>query len=371
MEKGTLPKNRKRWIDFLPDEVYNSLKQTDKDNLLHFQRLSKSRVQKELKLKKLKEEIKELRKSISETNMKEEYYYLKVQFLHNVFGCRVDVVRGLRKPNSLKQVPSNKISYKRKTHNGKPLKPYYVWNGKVYSSSLEKPKSIYFQSEDKLKETISKLTGNDIKTITPDFIKKYLKKEYTDYVRDLMRKNGVEKFSSLSISFEKFVKWSENKNKKQITSNTIQPTSNQNDSKKRFKDHIKQITWIKDKDYYKSLTPEERKSFSPWLILKYLSFCYELLPILGEYTHRMSELGPEQVYKVLIGIIPKGEYKFKVLNRKKKKGVVYSDEMIELLSKEYECSSETSKEYIEILFEIGEYEKTREHLFRKYGKELK
>jgi hypothetical protein len=84
----------------------------------------------------------------------------------------------------------------------------------------------------------------------------------------------------------------------------------------------------------------------------------------------MSELGPEQVYRVLIGIIPKGEYKFKVLNRKKKKGVVYSDEMIELLSKEYECSSETSKEYIDILFETGEYEKTKEHLYRKYGKEL-
>ncbi len=370
MEKGTLPKNRKRWIDFLPDEVYNSLKQTDKDNLLQFQRLSKSRVQKELKLKKLKDEIKELKKSISETNMKEEYYYLKVQFLHNVFGCRVDVVRGLRKPNSLKLVPSNKISYKRKTHNGKPLKPYYVWNGKVYSSSLEKPKSIYFQSEDKLKETISKLTGNDIKTITQDYIKKYLKKDYTDYVRDLMRKNGVEKFSTLSISFEKFVKWSENRNKKQSLSITTHPTSNQNDSKKRFKDHIKQITWIKDKDYYKTLTPEERKSFSPWLILKYLSFCYELVPILGEYTPKMSMLNPEQVYKVLIGIIPKGEYKFKVLNRKKKKGVVYSGDMIELLSKEYECSSETSKEYIEILFEIGEYENTKVNLFKKYGREL-
>jgi hypothetical protein len=140
--------------------------------------------------------------------------------------------------------------------------------------------------------------------------------------------------------------------------------------KKKFKDHIEQIINIKDKDYYKSLTSEERKSFSPWLIIKYLSYCYELVPILGEYLHRMNDLTPEQTYKVLIGIIPKGDYTFKVITGKKKKGVVYSKEMIEILNKEYECSTETSKEYIEILYEIGEYQKTREFLFKKYGKKF-
>lgn len=145
--------------------------------------------------------------------------------------------------------------------------------------------------------------------------------------------------------------------------NNVQP-------KRKFKDHIEQIINIKDKDYYKSLTSEERKSFSTWLIIKYLSHCYELIPILGEYLPKMNDLTPEQTYKVLIGIIPKGDYTFKVINGKKKKGVVYSKDMIELLSKEYECSTKTSKEYIEILYEIGEYQKTREFLSKKYGKKL-
>ena len=145
---------------------------------------------------------------------------------------------------------------------------------------------------------------------------------------------------------------------------------NNEQPKRKFKDHIEQIVNIKDKDYYKSLTSEERKSFSPWLIIKYLSHCYELVPILGEYLPKMNDLTPEQTYKVLIGIIPKGDYTFKVINSKKKKGVVYSKDMIELLSKEYECSTQTSREYIEILYDIGEYQKTREFLFKKYGKKL-
>jgi hypothetical protein len=141
--------------------------------------------------------------------------------------------------------------------------------------------------------------------------------------------------------------------------------------RKKFKDHIEQIVKIKDRDYYKNLTSEERKSFSPWLIIKYLSYCYELVPILGDYLPKMNDLTPEQTYKVLIGIIPKGDYTFKLITGKKKKGVVYSNDMIELLSKEYECSKETSKEYIEILYEIGEYQKTREYLFKKFGRKLK
>lgn len=145
---------------------------------------------------------------------------------------------------------------------------------------------------------------------------------------------------------------------------------NNEQPKRKFKDHIEQIINIKDKDYYKSLTSEERKSFSTWLIIKYLSHCYELIPILGEYLPKMNDLTPEQTYKVLIGIIPKGDYTFKVINGKKKKGVVYSKDMIKLLSKEYECSTQTSKEYIEILYEIGEYQKTREFLSKKYGKKL-
>jgi hypothetical protein len=169
---------RKRWIEKLPVEEYSNLSKLDKENYLKFQNLSKLRVGKEKKIQKLKNEIIELKSEVSRLNEREEYFYLKVQYLHNYFGCRIDVVRQERKPKSLKNLPQNKISFKKKTHKGKLLKSSWVYNGKIVSSSLEKVKPIYFQSEDLLIQTLSTLTGKKIEYFNVVTIKSFLKKEY-------------------------------------------------------------------------------------------------------------------------------------------------------------------------------------------------
>jgi hypothetical protein len=135
---------------------------------------------------------------------------------------------------------------------------------------------------------------------------------------------------------------------------------------KKFKDHILQITQTKDIDYYDNLSDEERKSFSPWLIIKYLSFSIDLIPVLGEYLPRLNSLRPGELYKVLIEIIPKGNYSFKSIKRKSIKPV-YNTSIIELLIKEYQCSKLQGEEYYDILDEIGELEKTVKELRVKYG----
>jgi hypothetical protein len=45
----------------------------------------------------LKEKIKKLKEDIKNLDEREESNYIKVQFLHNVFGCRIDVIRQQRK----------------------------------------------------------------------------------------------------------------------------------------------------------------------------------------------------------------------------------------------------------------------------------
>ena len=77
----------------------------------------------------------------------------------------------------------------------------------MVSSSLEKPKNVYFQTEDKLKLTISKLTKKDVIVIDKDFIKKFLQTNYSEYVVELMRKSGMTKFNDMSIKFDNFIKW--------------------------------------------------------------------------------------------------------------------------------------------------------------------
>jgi len=202
-------KNRKRWIDFLSDEEFRSLSKTDRDNLLRFQRFSTLRESKELQIKQKREEIKKLKEEIKDLDDREESNYLKVSFLHNTYNCRIYITKQKRKPSSLKLNNSggNTKTYVRKTYKGEKLKERISYNGSVNSKNLEKPKGVYFQSEGKLKETISQLSGRDIKEINFNVIKKFIQEHYREYVIFLMRKLGSEKFSNSSLLFEDFIKW--------------------------------------------------------------------------------------------------------------------------------------------------------------------
>lgn len=135
---------------------------------------------------------------------------------------------------------------------------------------------------------------------------------------------------------------------------------------KKFKDHIVQITQTKDRDYYNNLTDVERRSFNTYLILKYLSYCYELIPILSEYQSIVEQLPPDRLYLVLIEIIPKGDYIFK-FTRRRKIGTYLNSE-VELISKYYGCSKNQGKDYIDVLRGIGEYDSEIKRIYNFYGK---
>ena len=212
MKKRNLPKggmNRKRWIERLTDDQFNSLNQKDRDNYLRFQRLSSEREGKLKTISQLKERIKVLKEEVKDLDEREESNYIKVQFLHNVFGCRIDVIRQQRKSSSLKltSTGNTKKSFVRKTYKGEKLTPHYVYHGKIVSKSLEKNKNVYFKEEKKLIFTISELTKKETNKIDNIEIKKFLQVHFKDYIIHLMRKMGSDKFTDYRVSFDDFIKW--------------------------------------------------------------------------------------------------------------------------------------------------------------------
>ena len=212
MTKRNLPiggGNRKRWIDRLSDEHFNSLNKNDRDNLLRFQTLSSKREGMLKTISQLKEEIKKLKQSVKDLDEREESNYIKVQFLHNVFGCRIDVIRQQRKSSSLKlsTTGNTKKSFVRKTYNGKILTPHYVYHGKIISKSLEKNKNVYFKEEKKLIQIIHELTDKETIRIDKNEIKKFLQLHFKEYIIFLMRKMGSDKFSDYKVTFDEFIKW--------------------------------------------------------------------------------------------------------------------------------------------------------------------
>ena len=212
MKKRNLPiggGNRKRWIDRLSDEHFNSLNQKDRDNLLRFQKLSSEKEGMLITIIKLKEKIKKLKEDVKNLDEREESNYIKVQFLHNVFGCRIDVIRQQRKSSSLKLTTTGNTNktFVRKTYKGEKLTPHYVYHGKIVSKSLEKSKNVYFKEEKKLIQIIHELTDKEPKKIDKNEIKKFLQSHFKEYIIHLMRKMGSDKFSNYKVSFDEFVKW--------------------------------------------------------------------------------------------------------------------------------------------------------------------
>ena len=219
---------RKRWINKLSDEDFKNLSPKDKVNYRKYQNSSRLKEGKIITLNKLKERIRELKEEIQDLEDSEESNYLKVQHLHNHFNCRIDLSRQERKSKSLTHTPRTNVIkkdygdrgymgthgkdtlYIRKTYKGEKLVPNYVYNGKIFTKSInKKSKSFYFQEEKKLIKTIKELTNIDLSKSKDklDGVKKTLLPIYREYILYLMKKMGSEKFEDYSIKFGNFVKW--------------------------------------------------------------------------------------------------------------------------------------------------------------------
>lgn len=235
MKKRNLPTgiNRKRWIERLSDEDYNNLPKEDQENLKRFQKYSSQREQKIKTLNELKERIKDLKEEIFDLDGVEESNFIKVQHLHNIMGCRIELTRQKKTPESIKITHSyggvwsgdfskgngtgilHSDFNKRKTYNGKKLEESFIYHGKIYSKNLSKPKSCYFQTEKKLLSTIKELKGIDLSNDKNPLegVKRELQPSYREYVMSLMKVMGLSKFEKYTIRFSDFIDWyKKNKN---------------------------------------------------------------------------------------------------------------------------------------------------------------
>jgi len=131
--------------------------------------------------------------------------------------------------------------------------------------------------------------------------------------------------------------------------------------------HIKHITEVQNIDYYDTLTDEEKENFdkSTFFIFEKLGLCMELIPILVKYKSVLKWEKGKRLYTALIEVIPKGIYTYKQIKKGKIKR--YNPIMLDLMVREYLCSTNTAKEYIEVLEGIGKYEDELERLMGKYG----
>jgi hypothetical protein len=130
-------------------------------------------------------------------------------------------------------------------------------------------------------------------------------------------------------------------------------------------DHLNQITAVQDPSYFGKLSDEDKKTWSNFMIHRFLSMNYDYVELIAEIQPLTQALTPELFYKVLIGIIPKGKVFLRYIKGKSDDKI--DTEIVELIILEYSCSKNTAIDYYEVLMNINGGKEYIDYLKGKYG----
>jgi len=121
------------------------------------------------------------------------------------------------------------------------------------------------------------------------------------------------------------------------------------DTSVKAKTIFQHLSGIKEKkESWESLSEMDKKSFTPFIINRWLSMNMDLLPIvniLQKYT--IGLLSPKEVYKLYLDFLPKQKTFDKYI--KGKKEGKYNKELLEYLSKWYGVSQREVSDYLDLL----------------------
>jgi hypothetical protein len=134
-------------------------------------------------------------------------------------------------------------------------------------------------------------------------------------------------------------------------------------------DHIKAITNEQDPKYFENLSEEDKKSWSNFMINRFLSMNPDWVELIATILPLTQTLEPKDMYKLYINAIPKGRYFLKYM--KGKSAEKYESFIIELLQKEYSCSENQAIEYLDILYSTREGRENIKYISEKYGTDKK
>ena len=130
-------------------------------------------------------------------------------------------------------------------------------------------------------------------------------------------------------------------------------------------DHIKAVTQFQDPKYWDKLEESDKKTWSNYMIHRFLSMNSDWIEILSEIQPYTQVLEPKNLYLSLIGIIPKGRYFLKYTKGKKENK--YESFLIDLIKQDFMCSSKEAEDYCEILYSTREGRENIKYICEKYG----
>ena len=137
--------------------------------------------------------------------------------------------------------------------------------------------------------------------------------------------------------------------------------------KKSLFDHIREVTAVQKANYFETLSVEDRKTWSNYMVNRFLSMKMEWVELVNEL--QKYKLEPKELYKLYINILPKGKQWLKYT--KGRNDMDYPQWLINIVANDMEVSKQEAYQAIEMYYlteggmaELGQ-------LARKWGIEPK
>jgi hypothetical protein len=138
---------------------------------------------------------------------------------------------------------------------------------------------------------------------------------------------------------------------------------------KKLFDHLNAITSEQDPNYFDKLSEEDKKSWSNFMINRFLSMKPEWVEMIATLLPLTQTLEPKEMYKLYISVIPKGKQFLKYTKGKSEDK--YEEFLIDLIKKDFQCSEKEALEYIEVLYSTREGRENIKYICEKYGTDKK
>ena len=112
------------------------------------------------------------------------------------------------------------------------------------------------------------------------------------------------------------------------------------------------IDWMNQllvhKKHWNDFSEDEQKKFSPFIINRWLSMDKEFIEIVNVFQkYSIGTLEPREVYKWYCDVLPRGKRFNKYIKGKRDKK--YNKELVDIISKHFECSKLQVQEYLELI----------------------
>jgi hypothetical protein len=134
---------------------------------------------------------------------------------------------------------------------------------------------------------------------------------------------------------------------------------------KKLFDHLNALTSEQNPKYFDTLSEEDLKSWSNFMINRFLSMKPEWVELIASLQPLTQSLEPMEMYKLYINVLPKGKQYLKYIKGKAEDK--YEQFLIDLIKKEYNCSERQANEYAEVLYASREGRENMQYICEKYG----